>query len=44
MSINELGMRDRKLEKKRDGELRILLLGDSVTFGWGVADRVNVRA
>jgi hypothetical protein len=34
--INELGLRDRKLEKKRDGELRILLLGDSVTFGWGV--------
>jgi hypothetical protein len=34
--INELGMRDRNLEKKHDGELRILLLGDSVTFGWGV--------
>jgi hypothetical protein len=34
--INELGFRDRKLERKRDGELRILLPGDSVTFGWGV--------
>jgi hypothetical protein len=34
--INELGLRDRNLEKKQDGELRILLLGDSVTFGWGV--------
>jgi hypothetical protein len=34
--INELGLRDRNLEKKLDGELRILLLGDSMTFGWGV--------
>ena len=34
--FNELGLRDRKLEKKQDGELRVLLLGDSVTFGWGV--------
>ncbi len=34
--INELGLRDRNLEKKHDGELRILLLGDSLTFGWGV--------
>ncbi len=34
--INELGFRDLKLERKRDDELRILLLGDSVTFGWGV--------
>ncbi|MGH7765907.1 MAG: SGNH/GDSL hydrolase family protein, partial [Candidatus Binatia bacterium] len=34
--INELGLRDREPEKKLDGELRILLLGDSVTFGWGV--------
>jgi hypothetical protein len=36
VSINKLGLRDRNLEKKQDGELRILLLGDSVTFGWGV--------
>jgi GDSL-like Lipase/Acylhydrolase family len=36
VSINELGLRDRDLEKKKRGELRILLLGDSVTFGWGV--------
>ena len=33
---NDLGLRDRNLEKKQDGELRILLLGDSVTFGSGV--------
>jgi lysophospholipase L1-like esterase len=36
VSINELGLRDRPLEKKQAGEVRILLLGDSVTFGWGV--------
>ena len=36
VSINELGLRDRDLEKKKKGELRILLLGDSLTFGWGV--------
>lgn len=36
VSINELGLRDRSLGKKQEGELRILLLGDSVTFGWGV--------
>jgi lysophospholipase L1-like esterase len=36
VSINELGLRDRKLEKKQNGELRILLLGDSLTFGWGI--------
>lgn len=36
VAINQLGFRDRELEKKRDNELRILLLGDSVTFGWGV--------
>jgi lysophospholipase L1-like esterase len=35
-SYNELGLRDRKLEKKQNGELRILLLGDSITFGSGV--------
>lgn len=36
VSINSLGLRDRELENKRNGEMRILLLGDSVTFGWGV--------
>ena len=30
---NDSGQRDRNLEKKHDGELRILLLGDSVKFG-----------
>ena len=36
VSINELGLRDRAPTKKQEGELRLLLLGDSVTFGWGV--------
>jgi hypothetical protein len=36
VSTNELGLRDRKVEKKQNDELRILLLGDSATFGWGV--------
>jgi hypothetical protein len=36
VSTNELGLRDRELERKQDKELRILLLGDSVTLGWGV--------
>jgi lysophospholipase L1-like esterase len=36
VATNELGLRERDVEKKRAGELRILLLGDSVTFGWGV--------
>jgi hypothetical protein len=36
VSTNELGLRDRPLETRGVGELRLLLLGDSVTFGWGV--------
>jgi len=36
VSTNALGFRDRELEPKQDGELRILLLGDSITFGYGV--------
>lgn len=36
VATNELGVRDRHIERKVDGELRILALGDSVTFGWGV--------
>lgn len=33
---NEYGFRDRPLGKKEKDELRFLLLGDSVAFGWGV--------
>jgi lysophospholipase L1-like esterase len=37
VNINTMGLRDREYpqEKPQDG-LRILMLGDSVTFGWGV--------
>jgi lysophospholipase L1-like esterase len=38
ISTNALGFRDREIERKQDGELRILLLGDSITFGYGVSD------
>jgi hypothetical protein len=36
--INSLGMRDSEVADKAPGEYRVLFLGDSVTFGWGVAD------
>jgi lysophospholipase L1-like esterase len=37
VAINELGFRDRPLTRREPGELRIMLLGDSTVFGWGVA-------
>jgi len=37
VAINELGFRDRPVEPREAGELRILVLGDSTAFGWGVA-------
>lgn len=36
VSTNEYGFRDGAIGAKRPGELRILTLGDSITFGWGV--------
>lgn len=33
---NEIGLRDRKLLPAEHDELRVLVLGDSVTLGWGV--------
>lgn len=36
VSYNERGLRDRPILPKAAEEYRILALGDSVTFGWGV--------
>lgn len=36
VSINSLGMRDREVSIKEEGEFRILVMGDSVPFGIGV--------
>ena len=36
VTYNERGLRDRPVRPKVEGEYRILALGDSVTFGWGV--------
>lgn len=38
--INSVGLRDTLLptQKKREGELRVLLTGDSSIYGWGVRD------
>jgi lysophospholipase L1-like esterase len=37
-AFNEIGLRDAAIEPKAPNELRILVLGDSVTLGWGVAE------
>ena len=36
VTYNERGLRDRPVLPKAAGEYRVLALGDSVTFGWGV--------
>jgi lysophospholipase L1-like esterase len=38
VQINALGLRDREFDvaRKPDGPVRTLMLGDSLTFGWGV--------
>ena len=36
VTYNERGLRDRPILSKAEGEYRILALGDSITFGWGV--------
>jgi predicted transcriptional regulator len=39
VTLNSQGLRDKEIpHDKPPGERRILLLGDSVTFGWGVSD------
>jgi len=37
-AFNEIGLRDTAIEAKAPDELRILVLGDSITLGWGVAE------
>jgi hypothetical protein len=37
-AFNEIGLRDAAIGPKLPNELRILVLGDSVTLGWGVAE------
>jgi lysophospholipase L1-like esterase len=34
--INSDGLRDDELARERDGARRLVFLGDSITFGWGV--------
>ena len=42
LTINSLGMRDREYERKKPtGKKRILVLGGSFTWGYGVADGEN---
>lgn len=38
VSINSLGLRGPEVEPRREGELRLLALGDSLVYGQGVAD------
>lgn len=42
--VNRLGLRGPDLGKKAPGELRILCLGDSTTYGQGVADEDTIPA
>jgi len=42
--INNLGMRGAEIGSKQSGEVRVLMLGDSMVFGHGVADEETVPA
>lgn len=45
VQTNELGLRDDAVSaEKSEGELRILMLGDSITFGWGVPEPDTVSS
>ena len=35
--INAVGFRDRPFHRKKPGRFRIIVVGDSLTYGWGVA-------
>ncbi len=44
VAVNELGLRERPLAPRVPGARRVLVLGDSVVFGWGVpADQTFAR-
>lgn len=36
--VNSLGLRGAEIHEKRDGETRILVVGDSLVFGWKLKD------
>jgi len=38
VTTNEMGLREKPIGSKQPAEFRILILGDSVTFGWGVRE------
>ena len=42
VQINALGLRGSELEPKREGELRVLVLGDSLVYGQGVGDQETI--
>lgn len=42
--INNAGMRGTEIGRKQPGEVRVLVLGDSIVFGHGVADRETIPA
>jgi lysophospholipase L1-like esterase len=44
VAINHLGLRNAEVGEKRNGTTRILMLGDSVTFGWGVPQDQTMSA
>ncbi len=44
VTINALGLRGPELGPKREGELRLLALGDSLVYGQGVADDQTLPA
>ncbi|HEV7308403.1 SGNH/GDSL hydrolase family protein [Ensifer sp.] len=38
VSINSIGLRNREVPPVADGAVRVMMLGDSLTFGWGVKE------
>ena len=39
VSINKLGLRNQEINKNPNAGLTLLMLGDSITFGWGVPEK-----